>query len=1458
MGQSATHNINIVWSNTGLDTVTSASNNFAKTSTTVAKSQDQVSTALTKTQGAAVKTGKEYTNVTKASTNTAKTTGTLGKAFKGSSLQISAFASSLTSSFIQIDSLMDQEMKLSGMRARLDKQTTTLTIAEQNLAKKFKEGKISGEDYRLQSEKLANQRAVLAVKEEQYADAVQDNKVAWVAMATTVLPTVLTAFSSLSGIIGTIRSTQQTATAATNVLATATTGLGTAATTTGTSGITPLITGLKNFVLGGKDTTTVLGTKTNGLVGGISALNLGFTDSEKSGNIFIRTFKNLGTSVKDFFSRIKTDMGASTGIIDKIKTGFSSFFTQVGTGFKGFGGHLKTAGAAFVTFGKTLMGVFLSNPILLVIGAIATAVGALIFDLGGFRTRLNELGVTLGKMAPWAKPFLDALGWIGQQFAGIGNWIMGTNKLADATQKGGAAAKKAAGDFDTHFQAIQKVFNVSKDFSKFEGIVANLKNVKTAIDSMKVSTAGFGVSTIENLGNASNAFETFNAGIVKGVPEIDAKVKEIQKTFEDMRTGTLDLAEGEKILEKQLGELETMLVNNIHTNQNKIKADKESAIAMKGTSKVMTEAERIIKTYNSTTADSETVFKDFAIALVEGNYDVIEAMGLTEEEIATLMERFKKEYPEGADVITKNGVKIIKSFKDIKDAGVDFAKEITTTVKDAAKNLTADLPPTLENIRLSIQKLSKEEQLAADISRLAAEGIYNDKKKLEEAVKALAVKYGLTKSQADEALKSIQSETQNLVKEQDKATQSTDKMATAQEKAKKVTEEWKASMDAIAQSFQNFGSKGTSTLQSVGQKLLDIADKARAASEEFVTGEGKRKERKEKFHETMMQLYDEEEKAIGSMDVAVARQSHVWAQWSTMATESVNNFAASALVGEFPAAITAIETALDKTPAQWKGASGQLTEILDNTALNARDKANLIASDMGMLENAMKPVQVGAEFVGKAGAEAAAGLDELATASLKNIDPMTQMDSAWKTFTSSLTPAQKQLGLVQAVMKGVESGALTTAEGFQILETAGVEASKQIGSTVTTSLANLEHQIIQLGNGTSTTVAKMDGQWVNLGSSTATNLGNAQGQVQNLEGTLTGLGTTAQTELGSTVPGAMSTASTTANTQFTQIVNYANLVIAVFKALSLYANTYIAGGIKTAIDAAVASVSLMSTNIGTYMIAMTTSIGSWVKSSTISMGAFATGPVKVVQGALSTLSTSVSTYSTSMTNNINKFATGAGTAFGKVASSAKTAQGQLSNMSTSVASYMSSMSSRVSSFASSFSSAMSKVSSQAQQATKMVKGLQSAINSLKSKSINVHVGLTGPGAKFYRTGGAFISAEPTGFAQTGKTWINSKPRKIGGVNISEFGKPELVTVTPLSNPMDPMDKNVNLGMSVPKPQPIPSAMNPISGGGNNRGGGTGRQPIHVELHTTISMPDGKVLAKAVQSHLLDGFSGITS
>ena len=133
----------------------------------------------------------------------------------------------------------------------------------------------------------------------------------------------------------------------------------------------------------------------------------------------------MGSAISDFGSKIKTDMGAATGTLDKIKAGFSSFFTQIGTGFTGLGTSLKGAGAAIKGFAASLASAFLSNPILGVITAIGAAIVGLIFNVGGFRDRLNELGVTLGNMAPWAKPFLDALGFLGEKFAEVGDWIMG-------------------------------------------------------------------------------------------------------------------------------------------------------------------------------------------------------------------------------------------------------------------------------------------------------------------------------------------------------------------------------------------------------------------------------------------------------------------------------------------------------------------------------------------------------------------------------------------------------------------------------------------------------------------------------------------------------------------------------------------------------------------------------------------------------------------------------------------------------------------------------------------------------------------------------------------------------------------------------------------------------------------------------------------------------------------------
>ena len=166
-----------------------------------------------------------------------------------------------------------------------------------------------------------------------------------------------------------------------------------------------------------------------------------------------------------------------------------------------------------------------------------------------------------------------------------------------------------------------------------------------------------------------------------------------------------------------------------------------------------------------------------------------------------------------------------------------------------------------------------------------------------------------------------------------------------------------------------------------------------------------------------------------------------------------------------------------------------------------------------------------------------------------------------------------------------------------------------------------------------------------------------------------------------------------------------------------------------------------------------------------------------------------------------------------------------------------------------------KVKSQADAATKSVKALASAIAALKSKSITVHVGLSGPGVAYLRHGGAtinFPSISGVSYAAKGKSWLQKTPKMIGNTHVAETF-PEIVSVMPL----DPREKaspfnKINKNLNVPMPQMIPT------GGGTSGSGGGGRQPIHVELHTTISMPDGKVLAKAVQSHLLDGFSGITS
>jgi len=258
---------------------------------------------------------------------------------------------------------------------------------------------------------------------------------------------------------------------------------------------------------------------------------------------------------------------------------------------------------------------------------------------------------------------------------------------------------------------------------------------------------------------------------------------------------------------------------------------------------------------------------------------------------------------------------------------------------------------------------------------------------------------------------------------------------------------------------------------------------------------------------------------------------------------------------------------------------------------------------------------------------------------------------------------------------------------------------------------------------------------------------------------------------------------------------------------------------------------------------MTTNLGKFFTTIAQALGLLDQG-VKLHQKTWSTLSTSVATYSNSMKTNVNNFATAAKSSLTTLGSTVTKTQGVMSKFSTSVATYSKSMASNLKSFSSSAVSSLNAVASAAKKA-------ESALNAMAKAAAKAKSARSG-----LRFGGAFVTGgnmmNTSSFAQSGKSWINSKPRRIGGVNISEFSKPELVTVTPLSNPSDPMDKGLNYLDKLPGPKLQAPDLSGLSKGGQQKGG-----PISVQLHTTITMPDGKVLAKAVQQHLLQGFSGIT-
>lgn len=149
--------------------------------------------------------------------------------------------------------------------------------------------------------------------------------------------------------------------------------------------------------------------------------------------------------------------------------------------------------------------------------------------------------------------------------------------------------------------------------------------------------------------------------------------------------------------------------------------------------------------------------------------------------------------------------------------------------------------------------------------------------------------------------------------------------------------------------------------------------------------------------------------------------------------------------------------------------------------------------------------------------------------------------------------------------------------------------------------------------------------------------------------------------------------------------------------------------------------------------------------------------------------------------------------------------------------------------ANSFESAMRSIRSSASSATSAVNRLRSMINSLRSRTITI--------TTRFRT----IGSPPSGF-QHGGSFIVDKPSTIAGNRVGEFSKPELVTVTPLSNPNNIQDKSVNINAG--------SVRRAITEDTREEGKGRGKKEALVETPIILNL-DGEVVLRFIQKRLLE-------
>ncbi len=734
---SATHNIHVVVTQTGLDTVNSSMKSFATTSGMAQKSTDALGSSFQKTQSGAIRFSSGMGTLGQQTTKTTSSTVAYGKAVDTAGQKTTGIAAKFQGNkgaIFAFVGMASAGMEAVGMFGMYQSAADKVAQAQETVNKLEQAGAQDTSQYKNAVNELADAKrgfnfilrnvamsfgdlvpftllainAIVKMREtvagsKTALDAATQSNIALgnsaKTAATTGLTPMFTSAGQLSGGMTTLGNSAKTA---------ATTGLTPLMNSAGqlTGGMTTLgggfrntaletdklstssgnlVTGVDNVGKSAKTTSGFIGSKGAGLVAGVSALDLAMGKSQSTGSKFSQVFTSIGSSIKSLPATF-----ASVG------SSVFSFFTNFGAHLGKIPGILKTVGAAAMAFSKTLLLAFLSNPITAAIALISAAVLGLATDFLGMRTAINNAGVALGEMIPQAKGMLQAFGDMAN---GALDYIAGAVGVEKQTKTMGDEVLAAAKKFEPLKQSFQSTLLLTKGFDAARQSLDNL-------------TSGVGIlsNTVVGINTWHTAFLNSMTTAQKTTPAVASALENLNKVVIASQKPGVDLA-------KAKADLNAALL------QVQLAAQKEAVELTKGATVIDKNAASATKLQNATLGMSAGV----ASAVAQ-----LEIMNATGKQSATIIDDQAKALIDwtqkmGVHIDTTNGVsESVKAWMEEMLPVVPALDEIGTQIK-YVEVTGIDWGVTLQNIAKETQELSDLSNFVFDgmlkvVQKLGADG----------------------------------------------------------------------------------------------------------------------------------------------------------------------------------------------------------------------------------------------------------------------------------------------------------------------------------------------------------------------------------------------------------------------------------------------------------------------------------------------------------------------------------------------------------------------------------------------------------------------------------------------------------------------------------------------------------------------------------------------------------------